>query len=95
MALSEQTFVNSQPLHLWSVKTSVVPHSAQHLREWFTPTRRKIISSRALDALAQRPLGTLSRFLSEQEGFTFERSGLASYYPFLALVGYEPPAPEH
>ena len=67
-------------------------HPADHLRSWFTPDRRKLISSRSLDLLAGRPLGTLSRFLSKQKRFTFSRSGLSHYYPFLALLGYQPPS---
>jgi hypothetical protein len=61
-----------------------------HLLEWFTPVRRRLISARALDELAGRPLGTFSRFLAGQHGFTFTRARLDVYYPFLAEVGYTP-----
>lgn len=65
--------------------------AGQHLLEWFTPTRKKIISCRALDVLAERPVGTFSRFLAQQRGITFTRASLSPYYPFLKELGYEPP----
>ena len=89
-----QTFVNSPSLHLCQLTPGTVQTPSQHLKEWFTPVRRKLISSRALDALAERPLGTFSRFLAGQDKMTLERSGLGAYYPFLAEVGYTPPEPE-
>lgn len=66
---------------------------AEHLRAWFTsqPLRKQLISARALDVLSGRPLGTFSRFLAGEKYVTFERAGVAAYYPFLALLGYQPP----
>ncbi|RYE91499.1 MAG: hypothetical protein EOO37_00020 [Cytophagaceae bacterium] len=66
---------------------------AEHLRAWFhaDPRRRLLISARAVDELAGRPLGTFSRFLSGEKYMTFERTGVAHYYPVLAAVGYVPP----
>jgi hypothetical protein len=66
-------------------------NAAQHLLAWFTEERKKLISSRALDTYAGRPVGTFSRFLARQPGFTFTRTSLRPYYPFLKLLGYEPP----
>lgn len=65
--------------------------AATHLLEWFTPHRKLLISSRALDSLAGRPLGTFSRFLAGQKGFTFTRAKISAYYPFLKELGYLPP----
>lgn len=64
---------------------------AEHLKLWFTPIRRELISARKLDKLAGRPLGTFSRFLAGQRYFTFTRASLEPYYPFLREVGYKPP----
>jgi hypothetical protein len=65
---------------------------SEHLRVWFTPQRRFIISCAALDRLAGRPIGTLSRFLDREKHVTLTYgTGLADYYPFLALLGYQPP----
>ena len=64
---------------------------SEHLLAWFTPARRKLISTRALDAEAGAPLGTFSRFLKGERHVTFRRSGLARYYPALQLLGYVPP----
>lgn len=71
---------------------SVTP--AEHLRAWFLadPRRLRLISSRAVDELAGRPLGTFSRFLSGEKYMTFERTGVSHYYPTLAAVGYVPPS---
>jgi hypothetical protein len=66
---------------------------AEHLRAWFhaDPRRLRLISARAVDELAGRPLGTFSRFLAGGKYMTFERAGVAAYYPVLAAVGYVPP----
>ena len=64
---------------------------AEHLRAWFTPDRRKLISARAVDVLAGRPIGTFHRFLTGVPHVTLGRTGLSVYYPVLALIGYVPP----
>jgi hypothetical protein len=66
---------------------------AEHLRAWFhaDPRRLRLISARAVDLLAGRPVGTFSRFLSGEKYMTFERTGVAHYYAVLAAVGYVPP----
>ena len=64
---------------------------ADHLLEWLIPHRIQLISFRRMDALAGRPIGTFSRFVKRQPGFTFTRASLEPYYPFLALLGYQPP----
>lgn len=72
--------------------TTLTP--AEHLRAWFTPERRKLISARSLDELAGRPPDMLSRFLAGTKHYTLSRGkGVTVYYPFLALLGYAPPAP--
>lgn len=65
--------------------------AAEHLRAWFTDDRRKLISARAVDIMANRPPGTLSRFLAGEKYMTFERADVSQYYPVLRLVGYSPP----
>ena len=66
------------------------PHA--HLLEWFTPARRALIRSSELDRQARRPVGTFSRFLAGQDGVSLTyHPGLSSYYPALALLGYQPP----
>lgn len=68
--------------------------AAEHLRAWFTPERRSLISSSALDKLAGRPVGMFSRFLARQPHIVLSRgNGLSDYYPWLALLGYQPPLP--
>jgi len=64
--------------------------AAEHLRAWFTPARRELISTRAVDRLAGRPVGTLARFLAGEKYMTFEKIDISLYYPTLALVGYVP-----
>lgn len=65
---------------------------SDHLRAWFTPARRKLISSRALDELANRYPGTFSRFLAGEASYVLTRgNGLKDYYPVLRLLGYHPP----
>lgn len=66
---------------------------AEHLRAWFhaDPRRLRLISARAVDELAGRPLGTFSRFLAGGKYMTFERVGVSHYYAVLAAVGYVPP----
>ena len=73
----------------------VTRFDADHLREWFTPVRRALISSRALDKMAGRPLGTFSRFLAGEPHYTLERGAYNDYLPFLALLGYQPPKRGH
>jgi hypothetical protein len=68
------------------------PHD--HLRTWFTEERRKLIRSSELDRQAGRPVGTFSRFLAGSPTVPLTYSpGLTSYYPALALLGYQPPTP--
>lgn len=64
---------------------------AQHLLAWFTPERRKLINSSALDRQAKRPIGNFSRFLAAGTRITFEHTDLTCYYPVLQLIGYLPP----
>lgn len=64
--------------------------AAEHLRAWFTPERRELISTRAVDRLAGRPVGTLARFLAGEKYMTFEKIDISVYYPTLSLVGYVP-----
>lgn len=64
---------------------------AQHLLDWFTPERRKLINALAIDRYAQRPLGSFSRYLKKKKRTTFERAGVKDYYPVLRLIGYLPP----
>lgn len=66
-----------------------------HLRAWFTPERRRLISARAVDELAAS--GTPSafwRFLNGSPNVTFRIVGLSRYYEVLAHVGYVPPTPD-
>lgn len=64
--------------------------AAEHLFAWFTPARRELINSTALDRLSGRPVGTMSRFLAREPHMTLERAGVHHYYPILAHLGYEP-----
>ena len=64
--------------------------AAEHLRAWFTPERRELISLRAVDLAANRPLGTLARFLNSGQYMTFEKIDVSVYYPPLGLLGYMP-----
>lgn len=62
-----------------------------HLRAWLTTDRLKYLNCSALDRSAGRPIGTLSRFVSNQEHVTLRYVGVEAYYPYLQLFGYEPP----
>jgi len=62
-----------------------------HLRSWLTPERLKYINCSALDRAAGRPAGTLSRFAAAQPHITMRYVGPEVYYPFLQLLGYQPP----
>lgn len=73
-----------------SIACTLTP--AEHLRAWFTPERRKLISARAVDVLAGRPIGTFHRFLTGVPHVTLGRTGLTVYYPILRLIGYVPPS---
>lgn len=64
---------------------------AQHLLAWFTPERRRLINASAVDRLAKKSVGVFSKFLKGNRYMTFERSGVAAYYPVLHLIGYLPP----
>jgi hypothetical protein len=79
---------------LLQVHLPTIVTAAEHLRAWFLadPRRLRLISARAVDQLAGRPLGTFSRFLAGGKYMTLERVGVAAYYPVLACVGYVPPS---
>jgi hypothetical protein len=62
-----------------------------HLRAWLTPERRALLNCTAIDRLAGRPAGTLSRFAAAQPHVTLRYVGPEDYYPYLKLLGYEPP----
>lgn len=61
-----------------------------HLKEWFTESRRALISGSALDRLSSCPKGTFSRFLANDPSVPLTRL-IYLYYPALALLGYVPP----
>ncbi len=64
-----------------------------HLRRWFTPERRRLISARAIDELAGSDVKvSFSRFLKGEPNVTFRIVGLEKYYRVLSLLGYAPPS---
>jgi hypothetical protein len=66
-----------------------------HLRQWFTPERRRLISARAIDELAGYEVKvSFWRFLKGHPNVTFRITGLERYYAVLSLVGYQPPTDE-
>jgi hypothetical protein len=63
-----------------------------HLRQWFTPERRRLISARAIDELAGYEVKvSFWRFLKGHPNVTFRITGLERYYAVLSLLGYSPP----
>jgi hypothetical protein len=62
-----------------------------HLRAWLASDRLRYLNCSALDRAAGRPVGTLSRFANKQEHITLRYVGVEAYYPYLQLLGYEPP----
>lgn len=85
---------DSTPSRKFTYPVRALNSAAEHLRAWFTPERRKLINASELDRLAGRPVGLFARFLARQPNVVLTRgNGLADYYPFLALLGYEPPTP--
>ena len=64
--------------------------AADHLKAWFTPARRALLSLRAIDLAAGSTPGTLNRFLNGEKYMNFNRVGISRYLAVLALLGYVP-----
>jgi hypothetical protein len=78
--------------HFTAVDRAEHFYRLDHLRQWFTPERRRLISARAIDELAGYEVKvSFWRFLKGQPNVTFRITGLERYYAVLSLVGYQPP----
>lgn len=62
----------------------------QHLQDWFTLNRKKLIRCSELDRRAGRPIGTFSRFLALDPEVPLTHT-ISTYYPALIELGYFPP----
>jgi hypothetical protein len=80
------------PSDVWvPTEALTAAETSTDLREWFTPLRRELISRRAVDRLAGRPLGVLNRYLHGEAHITFKIVGITGYYQTLSLLGFVPP----